>query len=119
MFSRRSFLNRILAGGALASALPNMAAAEASPPPAIAEETPIRNDDWMKESRWGRENWKVTHQTIEWPKKARVAFLCSIPFESYDMGEYPGDNSATASEVLYGGKAGVWRIMNILDRHNV
>ncbi len=122
MFSRRKFLNRIVAGSALASALPNLATSEsfASPAaPAMAEETPARNDDWMKESRWGRENWKVTHQTIEWPNKARVAFLCSIPFESYDMGEYPGDNSATVSEVLYGGKAGVWRIMNILDRHSV
>ena len=122
MFTRRGFLNRMLTGSVLASAWPGLRTSEASASSAsalLAEDPPNRSDDWMKESRWGRENWKVTHQKIEWPNKARVAFLCSIPFETYDIGEYPGENSATVSEVLYGGKVGVWRIMNILERHNV
>ena len=116
MFTRRRFLGHAVGGTVAVSTGLGAESAGAflsSTPSEMLQEPPARpGTDWMNESRWGKENWKVTRQKVEWPNKARIAFLCSIPFESYDIGEYPGAHSGTVSEVLYGGKVGVWRIMD-------
>lgn len=74
--------------------------------------------DWTNDSRWNLDYWRTHNEPIEWPNKARMAYLCSIPFESFDPGQEPTD-TRSVSDVFFGGKVGVWRIMEILDRHHI
>lgn len=120
--TRRGFISAMLSGGLLGSAgtMLDSPRAYASSSSALAspQELPA-GGDWKEDSRWGLEHWRVNRQAVEWPNRARTAFLCSVPFESYDLGEGPARDSASVSNVFYGGKAGVWRIMDILDRHGI
>jgi allantoinase len=83
--------------------------------------------------------WKVRRreEPIEWPNKARIAIVLTVAFEwsdklafghlhtSYGMlGPFPKDalckiDFPTASMWEYGGKVGVWRILELLDRYGI
>lgn len=136
MLNRRSFLSRVsrmLGGSALIStkalrqaSVGSAVASSVGASLLVAQSSPApweQGEDWTKDTRYGLEYWKVTRQKIEWPNKARIAFMCSVPFESVDVGDpmRGGGNpsSASVSYNLYGGKVGIWRILDILDRHNI
>jgi len=120
MLNRRNFLSRALSSALLplgAALRPRTASASSSS--LSLQEGESAQADWTRDSRWGSDYWRRNEQSVELPNKARVACLCSIPFESYDPVEGPPENSAAISNIYYGGKVGVWRILEILDRHNV
>jgi peptidoglycan/xylan/chitin deacetylase (PgdA/CDA1 family) len=54
---------------------------------------------------------RVRRDPIEWPNGARVAVTCTVIFELYS------DNSGAAKRTLFGGRRGVWRLLDLLDFH--
>ncbi len=128
MLTRRGFVAGTFGGGVLVSAeallrSPEVLVLSSS---VLSPQQPGGGaSDWTKDSRWGLDYWRADDKTIELPNKARIAYLCSVPFEAYDPGESAADfssrrlDTAAVSQVLYGGKVGVWRIMDILDRHGI
>lgn len=61
---------------------------------------------------------------IEWPNKARIAVSFFVALESfirYSQYRRGGDKPDYASLAYgeYGGKAGIWRIMDILNKHGI
>lgn len=128
MLTRRGFMAGTLGGGMLVSAEALLRTPQALARPANlfpSQESGRGQSDWAHDSRWGLDYWRANNKTVEWPNKARIAYLCSVPFEAYDPGASASDfsrrrlDSASVSQVLYGGKVGVWRIMDILDRHGI
>lgn len=121
MLSRRGFMAGTLGGGMLLSAEALLRSPEvlAFPSNVLPQQAGSDRVDWTKDSRWGLEYLRTNKQTVEWPNKARVAYMISVPFEMQDPGEQPPENSVATSEYTYGGKEGVWRIMDILDRHKI
>jgi allantoinase len=55
---------------------------------------------------------KIRHDPIQWPNGARVAVVWTIIFEL----SYTGED---AKKSLYGGRRGVWRLLDQMDRHEV
>jgi allantoinase len=61
---------------------------------------------------------------MKWPKEAKIAVSFFVAFEAFDKysqyrqgGDKPDYASLAYGE--YGGKAGIWRIMDVLARHGV
>lgn len=79
---------------------------------------------WEDDPRWGREHWGIRHEAIQWPQNARVAAVCGVSFNFPDMNfdylppAYTGSTIKYSSILLYGGRRGVWRLLDLLDRHN-
>lgn len=79
---------------------------------------------WESDPRWGREHWRIRHEPIEWPKRERVAAVLSVTFGFPDFSFKLPEGGGTTGPVarihvqLYGAKFGVWRLLDLLDRHN-
>lgn len=86
--------------------------------------------NWEDDPRWGRQHWRVRREPIRWPDGARLAVVCSIPFGIPDLAfkseqapyiySGPRQYTGTVQRVhiqLYGVKAGIWRLLELLDRH--
>jgi peptidoglycan/xylan/chitin deacetylase (PgdA/CDA1 family) len=69
-------------------------------------------------------------QPLRWPQGARIALWVSVSLECMDPlhpAEYPGSNVPilgqptvrNASELDYGNRVGVWRVMEALDRYGL
>ncbi len=59
---------------------------------------------------------------VEWPGGARVALLLTVDLEAEeDLHPFPNGkiNYKDFSTRQYGGRCGVWRVLEILDRHNI
>ena len=56
---------------------------------------------------------RIRRDPIEWPNRARLAVTWTVIFELYS------DNSRTAKRTLFGGRRGVWRLLDLLDFHHV
>jgi peptidoglycan/xylan/chitin deacetylase (PgdA/CDA1 family) len=56
---------------------------------------------------------RIRREPIEWPNGARVAVTWTVIFELYS------DNSGAAKRTLFGGRRGVWRLLDLLDFHQV
>ena len=75
---------------------------------------------WESDPRWGREHWHIRKQPIQWPKKEQVAVVFAIPFGFSDMtfnvpggGGYPSSFARIHTQI-YGVKAGLWRLLDLL-----
>jgi allantoinase len=55
---------------------------------------------------------KIRRKPIQWPGGARVAVTWTVVFE-YFTGSGPADRA------LYGGRRGVWRLMDLFDLHGI
>lgn len=59
---------------------------------------------------------------VEWPHGARIAVLVAFDYQS-EVGEYSLPNGmpnyAQITEASYGGRVGIWRLLDILDRHRI
>jgi len=64
------------------------------------------------------EHAKIRKDPIQWPNKARVALTLSVIFELFPGpgGPYTAE---LAKQTLFGGRRGVWRLLDQLDRHQV
>ena len=62
-------------------------------------------------------------RTVQWPGNKKICATFTVAFEAYLRGghfktsETSGVNLVSVSHANYGGNAGIWRIMEILDRH--
>lgn len=68
-----------------------------------------------------REHFRIRHEPIEWPNRARVAVTWTVILELF-TGPSIGSNTYTAMDAkysLYGGRRGAWRILDLLDIHQV
>ena len=60
---------------------------------------------------------------VEWPDNKKICATFTVAFEAYIRGghhktiEVDGVNMVAVSHANYGGNAGIWRIMEVLDRH--
>jgi len=60
---------------------------------------------------------------VHWPGNKKICATFTVAFEAYLRGghhkttEVPGVNMVAASHANYGGNAGIWRIMEVLERH--
>jgi peptidoglycan/xylan/chitin deacetylase (PgdA/CDA1 family) len=60
---------------------------------------------------------------VHWPGNKKICATFTVAFEAYLRGghhkttDVPGVNMVAVSHANYGGNAGIWRIMEILDRH--
>jgi peptidoglycan/xylan/chitin deacetylase (PgdA/CDA1 family) len=60
---------------------------------------------------------------VQWPGNKKICATFTVAFEAYLRGghhktiEVDGVNMVAVSHANYGGNAGIWRIMEILDRH--
>lgn len=76
----------------------------------------------------------MTKATIEaWPNGARVAVMVTVLYESWSQGQVPAHSPMVLASPLepgildlqgiswaeYGGETGVWRLVEVLDRHEV
>ena len=68
----------------------------------------------------------VNRQRIVWPNNARIAFYVGINIEFYDIdrphARTPNDHRPDMLQHVYheyGARVGVFRMMDILDRHNM
>src|SRR5690349_13660457 len=107
MLTRRGFIMNSTAGGLLLSASALLESPELLS--ASSNVIPLQQGskgaaDWTTDSRWGLDYWQLPNERIEWPNKARMAYLCSVPFESHDPGEVPSADTRTVSDVFFGGK---------------
>src|SRR5205809_5503272 len=71
-----------------------------------------------------RKDRKMRSAPIKWPDDAKIAVSFFIAFEAFNKysqyrrgGDKPDYASLAYGE--YGGKAGIWRIMDVLDRNDV
>ena len=55
---------------------------------------------------------KIRHEPIQWPGDARVAVTWTVVFEFF-TGLGPADRA------LYGGRRGVWRLLDLFDLHQI
>src|SRR2546421_640040 len=65
---------------------------------------------------------KIRHDPIQWPNGARVAVTWTVIFEllpGASEGRTRAYNSGDAKKMLYGGRRGVWRVLDLLDLHQV
>ena len=93
--------------------------------PSEAPPSPAQNPTaWESDPRWGREHWRIRREPIQWPNGARVAVVCSVPFSFPDPafpipegGGFTGPVARIHVE-LYGGRQGIWRLLDVLDRYN-
>jgi len=63
---------------------------------------------------------KIRHDPIQWPNGARVAVTWSVIFEllpGASEGPTRAYSSGDAKRMLYGGRRGVWRVLDLLDLH--
>jgi len=62
-------------------------------------------------------------RTVQWPNNKTICATFTVALEAYLRGghhkttEVEGVNMVAVSHANYGGNAGIWRIMEILDRH--
>jgi peptidoglycan/xylan/chitin deacetylase (PgdA/CDA1 family) len=56
---------------------------------------------------------RIRRDPIEWPNEARAAVTWTVIFGLYS------DNSGAAKRTLFGGRRGVWRLLDLLDFHQV
>jgi peptidoglycan/xylan/chitin deacetylase (PgdA/CDA1 family) len=56
---------------------------------------------------------RIRRDPIQWPNGARVAVTWTVIFELYS------DNSGAAKRTLFGARRGVWRLLDLLDFHQV
>ena len=62
-------------------------------------------------------------RTVRWPDGKKICAAFTVAFEAYLRGghhkttEVEGVNMVAVSHANYGGNAGIWRIMEILERH--
>jgi SAM-dependent methyltransferase len=62
-------------------------------------------------------------RTVQWPNNKKICATFTVALEAYLRGghhktiETEGVNMVAVSHANYGGNAGIWRIMEILDRH--
>jgi peptidoglycan/xylan/chitin deacetylase (PgdA/CDA1 family) len=61
---------------------------------------------------------KVRTEPIQWPNNARVAVIWTVIFELYSE-IAPGYGIEDAKKALYGGRRGVWRLLDQFDRHQM
>ena len=59
---------------------------------------------------------------ITWPKAARLPVLIAFDYQA-EVGDWTFPDGTTnygqLTEASYGGRVGIWRILDILDRHDV
>src|SRR4051812_49126958 len=67
------------------------------------------------------EHFRIRREPIEWPTKARVAVTWTVILELF-TGPSIGTRVYAATDAkysLYGGRRGAWRILDLLDLHQV
>lgn len=71
---------------------------------------------------WGRVEEKLQSKDVSWPNGAKMAFVISFDYQS-EVGEwhFPDGtpNYEQLTEMSYGGRQGFWRLLEILDKHNL
>jgi len=63
---------------------------------------------------------RIRHDPIQWPNQARVAVTWTVIFELLtgpSEGPSKVHDSQYAKQSLYGGRRGIWRILDLLDLH--
>jgi len=61
-------------------------------------------------------------ESITWPGNKRLALLIAIHFEADSASYIRPDGSVDTQDLTnrqYGGKIGIWRLLRILDRHEI
>ena len=61
---------------------------------------------------------RIRRDPIQWPNSARVAITLSVIFELFP-GEGGPYSAELAKQTLFGGRRGVWRLLDQLDRHQI
>jgi len=72
---------------------------------------------------WDYITERLPKQPIQWPKGARIAVCVAFDYQAEvgDTWVFPDGtpNYGQITEASYGGRVGIWRILDILDKHQI